>query len=345
MAVRFLLWWCALGSSAFLYGQWEPASVPGTKASLRGVHNTGHGVIWASGSEGTVLRGTNNGLDWRRCSIPPDTKKLDFRGIWGFNADRAIIMSSGPGDASRLYETFDGCHSWHLLFTNPDPAGFWDAIVFRGEIGVLLGDPVENRFVIYTTTDSGKHWIRAKGVTLTARPKGEGAFAASNSALVIRPDGKILFGTGGAGGPRVFISDPESTARWTAVNVPLNGKNEGAGVFSLAFRDGEHGIAVGGDYKRPQNREGVAAFTSNGGFNWRAAVVPPGGYRSSVSWDDSRQAWIAVGPNGSDTSIDDGQTWHPLDGTSWNAFSAPWVVGPSGKIARLQGEASRLVSK
>jgi photosystem II stability/assembly factor-like uncharacterized protein len=199
----------------------------------------------------------------------------------------------------------------------------------------LLGDPVDNRFAIYTTTDNGKHWVRANSTALMSHPRGEGAFAASNSALVVRADKKILFGTGGLGGPRVFIADLGNTAQWSVVNIPLQGTSESAGVFSLAFRNHEHGIAVGGDYKNPENRDGTAAFTSDGGVSWHAAAVPPSGYRSSVDWDQHRQAWIAVGSNGSDISTDEGQTWRRLDSADWNALSLPWVVGSSGRVARL----------
>jgi len=37
-------------------------------------------------------------------------------------------MSSGKGHRSRLYKTTDACRTWTLLFTNPDPEGFWDAV-------------------------------------------------------------------------------------------------------------------------------------------------------------------------------------------------------------------------
>jgi hypothetical protein len=42
-----------------------------------------------------------------------------------------------------------------------------------------------------------------------------------------------------------------------------------------------------------------------------------------------------VGTNGSDISRDDGKTWQPLDDGNWNALSLPFVVGPDGRIARL----------
>ncbi len=62
--------------------------------------------------------------------MPPGAEKLDFRGIWAWDANTAVAMSSGPGDLSRLYKTTDGCSSWKLLYTNPDKDGFWDAIAF-----------------------------------------------------------------------------------------------------------------------------------------------------------------------------------------------------------------------
>ena len=101
-----------------------------TTADLRGIHNVGNGVAWASGSNGTVLRTEDGGYVWQSCSIPPGAEKLDFRGIQAFDANTAIVMSSGTGDQSRLYKTTDGCHTWKLIFTNPDKDGFWDAIYF-----------------------------------------------------------------------------------------------------------------------------------------------------------------------------------------------------------------------
>ena len=101
-----------------------------TTASLRGIHNVGAGVAWASGTNGTVLRTEDGGYLWQTCTIPPGAEKLDFRGIQAFDANTAIVMSSGPGDQSRLYKTMDGCQTWKLLFTNPDKEGFWDAIQF-----------------------------------------------------------------------------------------------------------------------------------------------------------------------------------------------------------------------
>ncbi|HYK38080.1 hypothetical protein [Alloacidobacterium sp.] len=344
-------------------GPWEMQS-SGTTASLRGIHAVGGGVAWASGTNGTVLRTEDSGYMWQSCGMPPGAEKLDFRGIWAWDANTAIVMSSGPGDESRLYKTTDGCSHWTLLYTNPDKNGFWDAIVFttRGR-GILLGDPVAVRnkngrsdlaLTILKTLDGGKTWIQdpaLEGSIWVA--DGTGAFAASNSSLAIFGDA-VWFGTGGKSGAHVYIakfsgpiSQPEimcdcagplpgldpSISRYIA--VPLASGADASGVFSLAFRDSQHGMAVGGDYTKPNESAGTAAWTADGGQHWTAAEKPPHGYRSAVAWDADAKAWIAAGTNGSDISYDDGKNWQPLDNGNWNALSLPWIVGPKGRIAKL----------
>jgi hypothetical protein len=115
----------------------------------------------------------------------------------------------------------------------------------------------------------------------------------------------------------------------------LAGGKPSAGIFSIAFRDSSRGIAVGGDYKQPAQTAGTAAWTSDGGATWHSATSFPSGYRSSVGWEPTSHAWIAVGPNGSDLSVDDGRTWRRFNSENWNALSLPWVVGPNGRIASL----------
>jgi photosystem II stability/assembly factor-like uncharacterized protein len=114
-----------------------------TTASLRGIHAISSSTAWASGTNGTVLRTQDGGTTWQICTVPPGAEKLDFRGIWAWDENTAVMMSSGPGDQSRLYKTTDGCSHWTLLYTNPDKDGFWDGIAFADrKVGYLLGDPV-----------------------------------------------------------------------------------------------------------------------------------------------------------------------------------------------------------
>jgi hypothetical protein len=115
----------------------------------------------------------------------------------------------------------------------------------------------------------------------------------------------------------------------------MTGGKESAGVFSIGFRDDIHGVVTGGDYQAPAQAAGTAAWTSDGGATWHAASLFPSGYRSSIAWDNTIQAWITAGPNGSDFSRDDGRTWKHLDSGNWNALGLPWAAGPKGRIASL----------
>jgi len=296
-----------------------------------------------------VLRSEDDGFVWQKCAIPEGARSLDFRGVWAWDANRAIVMSSGTGDASRLYDTQDGGATWRLLFSNPDPTGFWDGIAFSGNLGILVGDPVNGRLTVFRTKDLGQHWTRDSDHRLAAEPKGEGIFAASNSSLTTRGGGTTFaFVTGGASGSRFFglltmlvVSGPNERRleSWSSAVLPLASGNESSGAFSTGFRSPEIGVVVGGDYKQPTKTEGTAAFTSDSGIHWTASMKPPSGFRSAVAWEPKFHCWIAAGPNGSDLSFDDGRTWQPFDKGNWNALSLPWVVGPKGQIARLDEEA------
>jgi photosystem II stability/assembly factor-like uncharacterized protein len=318
-----------------------------SKAGLRGIHAVGGGVAWASGTDGTVLRTEDGGYMWQSCAMPPGAEKLDFRGIWAWDADNAMVMSSGPGNLSRIYKTTDGCSSWKLLYTNPDKEGFWDVIQFRDrDRGVIFGDPVHGVFTLLNiSTQSGR---RDTKESLPATPQFDsaGAFAASNSALVLGPERgpsggtELWLGIGGKDGAKVLrlpngIQGQTKSQQWLSSAVPVASGSDSSGVFSLGFRDADHGVAVGGDYKQPDVSAGSAAYTVDGGKTWTESAKPPHGYRSSVAWDEADRAWIAAGTNGSDISYDDGKTWASLDSGKWNALSLPWVVGPEGRIAKL----------
>ena len=282
-------------------------------------------------------------------------------------------MSSGPGDQSRLYKTTDGCQTWKLLFTNPDKDGFWDALVMDDrQNGWLLGDPVGGHFLVEQTHDGGAEFpgfnrrsqIALAGSLLLLDPKGRGSFAASNSALALRPATQpknpcqytmAWFGTGDPDGALILrlqrdvpkCSD-SGNETWISTKVPIAGDNSTSGVFSLAFRNDENGIAVGGDYSKPNEADGTEVLSTDGGKSWLPAETPPHGYRSAVAYDSDKKTWITVGPNGTDISTDDGRNWRALTPTAlddkdadknWNALSLPFVVGPKGRIGKLRTDA------
>lgn len=315
-----------------------------TTADLRGIDNVGGGVAWASGNKGIVVRTEDGGYLWQPCSVPPGAEHLDFRGIQAFDANTAIVMSSGKGDLSRLYKTTDGCQTWKLVFTNPDKDGFWDALLLNryDKDGELLGDPVNGRFSFWETENKGDSWKRSHAKGLEALTD-EGAFAASNSALFLTEAFATGFVTGSESGARIFISEDRD---FTVNTLPLRSGSASSGGFSIQARDWCRWVVVGGDYLKPNDSAGAAAYTRDGGKTWHAAQTMPHGLRSSVAYDAATKTWITVGPNGTDISTDDGRNWRavhsdaalheaPDADRNWNAISLPFVVGPHGRIGKL----------
>lgn len=333
--------------AAPLAAQWTPQS-SGTTASLRGIHAVSARVAWASGSGGTVLRTTDGGATWRADTIP-GAGALDFRDIHAFDADTAWVMSAGDGAASTIWKTTDGGRRWRRTWANPGPGGFFDAIAFwDARHGIAVGDPVGGRFQVILTDDGGESWRPLPDDRLPAARPGEAAFAASGTALVVHGAAEAWIGTGGGGRGRVFRSADRGRS-WTVSETPIAASGPSSGIFSLAFADARHGVAVGGDYAKPAEPGNVTARTSDGGRSWQpAGSAAPPGYKSAVAAvpGAAGRALVAVGLSGSGISLDGGEHWTAVDGEAWHAasFAAPdagWVVGPEGRIARWSGSALR----
>ena len=329
----------AICCTATLLAQtWAPQS-SNTRASLRGVSAVDARIVFASGSGGTWLVTSDGGVTWPAATVP-GAETLDFRGIRAIDARTVYLMSAGSGDKSRIYKTTDAGAHWTLLYTNPDPSGFFDAIAFwDAQHGIVVGDQIQGRAEVLTTDDSGATWQRRSPPP--ALPN-EGSFAASNTCLTLFGKRDAWFATGGLGAVRVFHSRDRGLS-WSVAATPIRNDGPSAGIFSLAFADLHHGVAVGGDYSKDKEDGHNIAFTSDGGRTWSA---PPGsgpnGFRSAVAYVGYRKLWIvATGTSGSDVWQDGGRAWRPFDSGPYHAMSFAtaldgWAVGPQGRIARYR---------
>jgi photosystem II stability/assembly factor-like uncharacterized protein len=305
---------------------------------LRGLSVVDARVSWASGAAGTIFCTTDAGKSWERRPVV-GAAALDFRDIEAFDDRTAFALSIGPGERSRIYKTTDGGASWSVKHVNGDTKGFLDALAFWDrDHGLALGDPVDGRFVILATDDGGATWREIPAEGMPPALPNDGAFAASGTCLVVQGERNAWFGTAGG---RVFRSTDRGRT-WTAHASPLRPTNPSSGIFSLAFRDAEHGVAVGGDYKDPGRAVDVIASTSDGGKTWRLpSGAGPRGYRSAVAFVPGTKAtFVAVGPTGSDRSADGGESWKPLGDAGFHVVdfadsSVGWAAGDDGRIERI----------
>lgn len=348
--IASLLLFAAAGASA------EVRIIPqysGVEVRLRGISAVDGDIAWASGAKGTVLRTLDGGKHWQRVMVP-DADALDFRDIEAFDADTAVVLAIGPGQASRVYRTEDGGKTWQLALQNRDPRAFFDCMVFEGERGWMLGDPVESRFQLHATDNGGRSWKLLPDGPDAA--DGEAAFAASGTCIA-RVGTALVVATGGAQSRIHFRHD--SAAEWKQVASGFEAGVESKGVFSMALvaRSGDL-IAVGGDFRAEGTPAGAARFVAvdalvlgheirdghiapelvvDAGFDATPLPATPG-YRSGVACAATATMCIAVDPSGVDAW--EGVEWKPVPVTGYDAIDITgnigWASGDDGRIARIE---------
>ncbi|GAA2995536.1 WD40/YVTN/BNR-like repeat-containing protein [Actinokineospora diospyrosa] len=315
-------------------------SPTGSDARLRGLSAVSAKVAWASGSGGTVLRTTDGGRTWSRTS-PPGTAALELRDIEAFDARTAVALSIGPGDQSRIFRTTDGGANWTETFRNGEANAFYDCLAFFDHRrGLALSDPVDGKFRLLSTDDGGRTWSVVPSDGVPPALDGEFAFAASGQCVTTSGSRDAWIATGGGAKARVLHSSDRGRT-WTVSDTVL-ASNASAGVFATAFRDRSHGIAVGGDYAKPDGAVDALGTTRDGGRTWRKPSSAPKGYRSGVTWHPFLPSVaIAVGPTGSDITLNEGRDWRAFDSGSFDTVDcasdgACWAAGEKGRVATLR---------
>jgi photosystem II stability/assembly factor-like uncharacterized protein len=315
--------------------------VSGLTVRLQAVSVVSNDVVWVSGLEGTFARTVDGGASWER-GVVEGAEGLQFRDVHAVSDSTAYLLSSGPGDQSRIYKTTDGGRSWALQFQNKEPDGFVDCLDFwDGEHGLAYGDSVAGQLRILETSN-GKNWKWVPDGDLPAARPGEGGFAASGTCVVTVGESTAYVGTG-AGSARVLRSGDRGRS-WEAFETPIVSATPSSGILSLAFWTDEDGIAAGGDISSKESRSDVVALTSDGGRSFHLASPPsfPGAiYAVAAIPGTSPPILVAVGPEGASYSTDLARTWMTLSresywSLSFGSSSRGFLVGPEGRIARVE---------
>ena len=327
-----------LACAASAQAQWVIRPT-GTDADLRGLSVVSPTVAWASGAHGTVLHTTNGGRTWTIDTIP-GASGLDLRAIAATSANVAHAISIA--DSSRIFRTTDGGRTWSLKYMSLRKGSFFDAIrFFDAQHGIVMSDPVDGRFLLFTTDDGGETWQEVPADRLPPCLPGERAYAASGSGIATFGPRDVWFVSGGAATARVFHSADRGVT-WTVSDTPIRAGIRSAGIFSVAFRDAKNGAIAGGDYRQPALRGRNLALTSDGGVTWTLvdSATSPAGFRSSVAFVPATRGkrLVAVGLNGTDVSNDGGRSWLALDTMPYNAVAfasrtSGFAVGPKGRVA------------
>jgi photosystem II stability/assembly factor-like uncharacterized protein len=315
---------------------WQERDTPSTE-SLRGLDAVDRRTAWVAGDGGGVWRTTDGGSTWADVA-PAGTGNLLFRDVEAFSRRSAAILAIGVGDASRIYVTHDAGRSWRATFVNHDPKAFYDCMDFfkGGRRGLAMSDPVGGKFRILATRNGGRTWNVVPPGGMPAAVDGEAGFAASGTCIETAGRRDAWIASGGAAS-RIFHSR-DGGRTWSVTTAPIPAAPAG-GVFSLAFRDPRHGVAVGGDFTNEDNGVDASAFTRDGS-RW-VGGGDLGGYRSGVDWVHGRRGTlVAVGPDGSDITRNGGRTWKAFGDSGFHSVVCVhdrtcWASGTDGRVARL----------
>lgn len=344
--MRFLIAFLLLAAASAQ--QWTRVNVA-TNASFRGLSVVSDKIVWASGTDGTVIRTVDGGKNWSVLTVA-GAEKLDFRGIHAFDAQTAVIISSGPAEKGQahIYRTTNGGKTWTKVFEEKRAGVFFDAIAFWDhKHGIVLSDPVDGRFALFTTDDGGTSWKQIPAAALPPAWPNEGAFAASNSCLTVQGSSDVWFATGGASVARVFRSADRGKT-WKVAETPMHPKNASSGIFSLAFSSAKNGVAVGGDYQHPESSDLLNVMqTVDGGDTWHPSMPtdPAGIYFSSVVL--GHDSVVAAGIKGLWTRYTSGKSdrrgsegWKSGSTENLNTVSvnhsAMWAVGAKGIVLKSE---------
>jgi|SRR5665213_127778 len=302
-----------------------------SQTSLRGLSVINDRVAWVSGSKGYIGITNDGGKTWNWQRVK-GFENADFRDIEAFSDKEAIIMSSGT--PALILKTVDGGVNWQVTYRNADSSCFLDAMDFFGSgngEGWVLGDPVNNKFLLLLTPDDGKTWSPYNNVP--SAQNGEAAFAASGTCLrTIKHD--IFIVTGGSSANLLTSNSKEK--KWSASSLPLfKGKNS-QGAFSIA--KGKRGLViVGGDYLHDMQTDSTVCYSIDGGLTWKLADIPPAGFQSCVEYI-SDVTFLSTGTPGSNITTDGGKTWKKIDNTSYNVCRK----AKHGKLVLLAGNGGKI---
>lgn len=227
----------------------------GIPSNLRGLSVTNDHIAWISGSNGYVAITHNGGQSWIWTQVK-GFEKADFRSIEAFSDKEAIIMASGT--PALILKTTDGGKSWHIKYRNTDTTYFLDAMSFTSKKhGIVLGDPISNKFLLLETNDYGETWHSIKAPKAIS---GEASFAASGTCLRITSN-TIDIATGGKVARHLYSISPYED--WQSDNLPIIQGKQSQGAFSMAC---DKLVCIGGDYTmiKTQLIQPAGAIQKNG---------------------------------------------------------------------------------
>ena len=283
--------------------------------------------IFVGSYAGRLLKITSDGHNLTQSYFSTPSNLEDIRGIIYFDG---ALISINSGTNSYIFKNQEGFNDHKLVYSKENQ--FINGILKWKDKMIVFGDPDKSSKLVVLTSENGRKWKKIDGPQTLPN---EAGFSASNTAMCLRPEGKVWIGTGGDSIARVHYSS-DYGANWSTYNTPLV-SDESSGIFSIHFYDDLNGVAVGGSWLSPDSTKNISAVTRDGGKTWNTTNGLRG-YRSCVS--SNGKITIACGRNGADYSLDKGKTWNPLFDEAFYTVVVKdgyaWFSGKDGSFRKIE---------
>lgn len=284
---------------------------PSPGRGIQGISIVDSLTLWAWAFDGfdpnnpilQFTRTMDGGDHWKADSIMlPSVQGYGMSNLYAVSKDTAYAAVFGPSGGGKILQTTNGGKEWvaQTSASFAAPNGFPNVVYFFNRSnGVCMGDPNNNYFEIYTTSNGGSTWTRVPSGNIPAKVTDE---TGTTNYYDAKGD-TIWFGTSNG---RVFRSVNKGQ-NWTVATTGLTGR------LDVKFRNAKVGFAI-------QSSDSTHTFslakTTDGGASWVMVSVPSnlveGGF---TSIPQSNLSWINVNasPGGSSFSSDDGTSFSVMD--------------------------------
>ena len=247
-------WIVVVPPSPFLTPQ-----ISGTSERLIRVEALSSSLVWAAGSNGTVLRTRDGGTTWQEVGGGLDS--LNIYALAAADADLALaagIFEDQMGEAGQLfhiYRTTDGGETWTGVLSLEQ--GFInDVILFNRDHGMAVGDPMEGQWTLFVTGDGGATWEQ-----VTPAPQAlEGEYGFT-SAVAWLDSVHCWIGTNKG----EYLSTADGWNSWSSTTI--EGMNQ---ISSISINEDGYGLAA-------SSAQSMVARTLDNGATWAEVSIPDDG--------------------------------------------------------------------
>jgi photosystem II stability/assembly factor-like uncharacterized protein len=286
-------------------------------------------IVWGSTQNGSQFTRTVDGGNTWTAGVITNAQGLASSMIFGISDLKAYVAmykqsgSNTPG----IYTTSNGGITWTRQATAYNNTASWPDVVhfYNANEGFAIGDPINNEFEIYRTTNGGNNWIPVPGANIPDPLSGE--FGIVDYYSVVHDS--IWFGTNMG---RVFRSVDRGN-HWTVSTVPGMSDRK----VHPVFRNGSHGLVIDGLWGT-----GSLFESFDGGITWNPINYTGSNHHGDIIYvPGTPNTWVRSdfydGGSGSSYSFDGGHTWTDFPGTleipfypmTWLNSHCGWAGGIS----------------